>query len=159
MHTLCNIAAGTSHHTEVVVRNALPTLLKILEESASHEVKADIIWTLANVAGDSEKCRDKLLDAGIMMQTVKLLDTQSNVEMEKNCIWLISNLCRHKNPSPDFGKISCCIPILEHYLKHSNDEIINNTCWALRYISDGGAKQIDALVEAGFCKRLVELFE
>ena len=41
---------------------------------------------------------------------------------------------------------------------HSNDEeVLTDACWALSYLSDGTNDKIQAVIEAGVCRRLVEL--
>ena len=43
-------------------------------------------------------------------------------------------------------------------LVHSNDEeVLTDACWALSYLSDGTNDKIQAVIEAGVCRRLVEL--
>ena len=43
-------------------------------------------------------------------------------------------------------------------LLHSNDEeVLTDACWALSYLSDGTNDKIQAVIEAGVCRRLVEL--
>jgi len=43
-------------------------------------------------------------------------------------------------------------------LIHSNDEeVLTDACWALSYLSDGTNDKIQAVIEAGVCRRLVEL--
>jgi HEAT repeat protein len=43
-------------------------------------------------------------------------------------------------------------------LIYSNDvEILTDACWALSYLSDGPNERIQAVIESGVCRRLVEL--
>jgi hypothetical protein len=36
-------------------------------------------------------------------------------------------------------------------------QVLTDACWALSYISDGDNDRIDKVIEAGVCRRLVEL--
>jgi len=43
-------------------------------------------------------------------------------------------------------------------LIHSNDEeVLTDACWALSYLSDGTNDKIQEVIQAGVCRRLVEL--
>lgn len=77
--------------------------------------------------------------------------------MLKNVVWTISNICRGKNPPPDFDKVKSCLPVLGRSLFHSEPEILSDACWALSYLSDGPNNKIQQVIDSGVCRRLVEL--
>lgn len=77
--------------------------------------------------------------------------------MVRNLVWALSNLCRGKMPPPNFAKVSPALPILAQLLFHSDLDVLADTCWALSYLSDGPNDKIQAVINAGVCKRLVEL--
>ena len=77
--------------------------------------------------------------------------------MKRNAVWALSNLCRGKNPPPDFAKVSPALPILAHLLFHTDADVLTDTCWALSYLSDGPNEKIQAVIDSGVCRRLVEL--
>ena len=54
-------------------------------------------------------------------------------------------------------QVSPALPALAQ-LVHSNDEeVLTDACWALSYLSDGTNDKIQAVIEAGVCRRLAEL--
>lgn len=130
-------------------------------------------------------------------------------------MWALSNLCRGKNPPPDFTKVICqdkyvamatanlshclsisfltftvksliellacfnrnknhvkantrtfsffplqvspCLSVLSWLLFVNDTDILADACWALSYLSDGPNDKIQAVIDSGVCRRLVEL--
>ncbi len=49
------------------------------------------------------------------------------------------------------------LPALECLIKSNDEEVLTDACWALSYLSDGTNDKIQAVIEAGVCRRLVDL--
>lgn len=86
-----------------------------------------------------------------------VLSSSTRLNLTRNAVWALSNLCRGKNPPPDFSKVEKGLPILARLMFHSDVEVLGDAVWAVSYLSDGPNDNIQAVIEAGCCRRLVEL--
>lgn len=106
-----------------------------------------------NVYADIPGCQLALINCTVC----RLLGNSNRLTMIRNAVWALSNLCRGKNPAPNFAKVSPCLPVLSRLLFNSDADVLADACWALSYLSDGPNDKIQAVIDAGVCRRLVEL--
>ncbi|CAI5727810.1 hypothetical protein KXD40_005692 [Peronospora effusa] len=154
---LTNIASGTTKHTEVVIRCGAVELLCGLLLSPNEDVCEQAVWALGNISGDSPHCRDLVLNAGAMMPLLAVLRRSSGkLSILRNATWTLSNFCRGK-PRPDFALVSPALKLLPHLIHSPDEEVVTDACWMLSYLSDGTTETIQAVIDAGVCRRVVDL--
>lgn len=155
---LTNICSGASEYVEKVVQaNAIPVLIRLLN-SPQDDIKEQAAWTLGNIAGDSPKFRDILLQHGVFEPLLRVITTTKSVSTLRNATWTLSNLCRGK-PSPDFNMVSQAIPVLKWLLSNPDEEVIADTLWTFSYLTDGPNHQIQAVIESNVVPTIVEMLK
>lgn len=71
---LTNIASGSSEQTRVVIEcGSVQVLVGLLSAAVSDDVREQAVWALGNVAGDSPRCRDTVLCAGVLPPLIELV--------------------------------------------------------------------------------------
>eukprot|EP00854_Cymbomonas_tetramitiformis_P019290 gene19290-23059_t len=158
---LTNIASGTSDHTrQVVDGGAVPALVQALQ-SPNKNVCEQAIWGLGKIARDSPVHRDAVLSEETALSGVlsALQREGAAISALRNAAWTVSNLCQGK-PPPQFGTVRAALPVSANLLASCVDEdMLTDICWALSYLSDGPNEKIQAVVDSGVCRRLVELLQ
>ena len=82
---------------------------------------------------------------------IRLLDRAwLSKNVVSNIAWMLSNLCRNKNPDPPRKTVERLLPIFTKLLTYPKSHgVVVDTTWALSYISDCGSVYIDEIIRSG----------
>ncbi|KCZ74860.1 hypothetical protein H311_04170, partial [Anncaliia algerae PRA109] len=139
---LTNIASGDTQQTSTIIENGgIPLLFKMLNEN--DDIADQAIWCLSNIAGDKEVFRDNILHFPKSLELLFDLYKRNNANLTKNVTWLLSNLCRGKNPVIEHKKAAIIIKVFTNLLKSNDTDVVHDVIWGISYIIDGNFKVID----------------
>jgi hypothetical protein len=83
----------------------VPVFVEALSKGNTNVIE-QVVWALGNIAGDGPDCRDYVIQCKALPPMLGIIRETKNLSMLRNSVWAISNLCRGKNPRPDFATVT-----------------------------------------------------
>lgn len=156
---LTNIASGSTSQTQAILDyGAIPLFADMLKEN-DEDLVDQAAWAFGNIAGDSEKMRDAAINCDVLRIVLglatQLLKTSASLRVLKNATWLISNLNRGRNPPPKLENMRSSLDVLRRLILHQDEDILNDTLWALSYICDNSAEGVDLVFATDLVDRVL----
>lgn len=125
-------------------------------DSKIQEIQEQAIWAIGNLAGDSIKIRDKIIQKKGLEKIIKHFSTAERITLIKHSVWAISNFCRSK-PAPDYENMKPIIDLIIRsiYKLDQDYEFLVDSCWVLSYLTEHHKKSIRRILETNILPKLI----
>ncbi|KAL2954297.1 hypothetical protein AAZX31_19G213200 [Glycine max] len=147
---------------KILTEGILPLFVELLSRHDAPQLQT--ICALGNIAGDSPSYRDFVLSHGALSPLLSQLEPESLLQLEPHSAWAMLRLatwclsilvCGY--PPVNFEQVKSALPVLRRLIHSTDEEVVADACWALSYLSDVPINNIQDIIEAGVCPKLVEL--
>ncbi|KAH8238400.1 hypothetical protein KR032_005650 [Drosophila birchii] len=157
-YTLTSIGNGYSDQTHCLIEhNAVPHFVAMLQ-SDNMILANQAVQALAKIAGNGATTRDCVLQYNVIDGILSLINRETSLLTLRNIVWLMSNLCRNKNPSPRLEQVRRLLPTLSQLLHNQDIQVLADACWALSYVTNCDDRNvIQAVIDANVVSGLVRL--
>jgi hypothetical protein len=125
-------------------------------DSQIQEIQEQALWAVGNIAGDSVKVRDRVIQKRGLEKIIKHFSTAERTTLIKHCVWAISNFCRSK-PAPEYELMKPTIDLVIRamYKLEGDYEFLVDACWILSYMTEHHKKSIKKILETNIMSKFL----
>ena len=152
--TLFNVASSDGQ--VLVDIGAVPPIVSLLSSPIS-DVRELSLRCLESIARESPALRDAILSEGVIGLLVGHVESTSNSSLISVCARAVKNL--FIQPCPDLSFVAPAIPALVSIVNSHCIDAIIEALWALSFICDGEEEHIQAVIDSGVVKNLIEMLD
>lgn len=161
---LGNVAGDSPKCRDLVLSHgALMPLLAQLTDNTKLSMLRNATWTLSNFCRGKPQPPFEQVCTAFMARLCFMLPYGTFMFLQQASLWLMpcSGVLLTVVTNYAFLRFILqskpALPALERLIHSNDEEVLTDACWALSYLSDGTNDKIQAVIEAGVCRRLVEL--
>jgi importin subunit alpha-1 len=129
-------------------------------DSKISEIQDQAVWALGNLAGDSVRLRDRIIQQKGYDKLLKIFSHAERASLLKQCTWAISNFCRTKPPM----EYKLLKPVINFIIKaiyklDTEMDFLVDACWILSYMSETFKKAVKKIIETKVLPKLLSFLE
>jgi len=155
---LSNLCRGRPQPDYARVKDAVPTLIKVLIENENPDIITDICWALSYLSDGAKENIHVMLNDDLVRKLIALMNHQ-NVAIAIPCLRTIGNIVTGGDDQTqkcvDFGLVGA----LSSLLSHPKKSVRKEGCWVLSNVTAGTEAQIQDCLDKGIVEKLVEILE
>ncbi len=137
---------GRDHLIDIGAVDALAALLSHTHTPQSAQVRQKAVWALSHLCDGEPLPNPVNVQGAIPVLLDQLTQPTERIEVKRNVMNALSNLCRSKRRSV-LDKIASAVPMFVALMNHTDEEIVMDATSALSYISDGNKERVHRVLQ------------
>mmetsp|Transcript_4433 Transcript_4433/g.6687 ORF Transcript_4433/g.6687 Transcript_4433/m.6687 type:complete len:525 (-) Transcript_4433:27-1601(-) len=158
---IANMTSGDHFVTRSLVEyGAVEKLIRLIDPY-KQDLLENVVWALANIAGDCQEFRDYVNSHNLIYELVGVFNSDCEVDdgVIKTCAWAIQNCVKNTRGLPDMQLVNQVIHIAKNLIRNYDEETQNIALWILSEITNGESKHIAAAINSGVMSEIMKFLE
>ncbi|KAH6755251.1 hypothetical protein C2S52_023634 [Perilla frutescens var. hirtella] len=166
------VEATTGIEKKVQLENLPSMVASVWTDDASQQLEATSQFRKLLSIERSPPIQE-VIQSGVVPRFVQFLTREDYPQLQFEAAWALTNIAsgtsEHTKVVIDHGAVPIFVQLLgfskqvlrfqfsDNFIDSTDEEFLTDACWALSYLSDGSNDKIQAVIDSGVCRRLVEL--